>query len=48
MYYAEDGYSKPLLNLGKFIPVYMANMAEDVNLFWGSSGTRYCGRYLEL
>ena len=39
MDYAEDGYSKQLFNLGKFIPVYMVDTAEDVNLFWGCSRT---------
>jgi len=39
MDYAEDGYSKQLLNLGKFIPVYMVDTAENVNLFWGCSRT---------
>ena len=45
---AEGGYSKPLLDFGKFIPVYMVDMAEDANLFWESSKTRCCGGYLEL
>jgi hypothetical protein len=48
MDYAEDGYSKLLLNFGKFIRIYMANMGEDVSLFWGCSRTRCCGGYLEL
>ena len=48
MDYAEDGYRQPLLKLRKFIPVYMVDMAEDVNLFWGCSRTRCCGGYLEL